>query len=133
MRVTSSSVDCQSESVGQESNNHAVDEDRESSTAPKTSSSNESTNRIKEVVTELAESAEKVEYVGTGAASVDDSECKAKGEAEREEEGEEMEMEETGEDRSVAGMEINMQREVEDVSKTDGRTSTEKDKVYCTL
>ena len=135
MQVTGSGVDCQSESVRQESNNHAMDKDRESSTTTKTessSSSNESTNRTKEVVTEIAESAEKVESVDTGEASVDecDGECKAEGEGEREEEGEGMEMEEKGEDRSAAGMETDVQREVEGASKTDGRTSIEKDKVH---
>ena len=129
-------MDCQSESVRQESNNHALDQDRESSTTTKTestSSSNESTtDRTKEVVTEIAESAEKVESVGTGEASVDerDGEYKAEREVKGEEEGEGMELEEKGEDGNATGMEIDIQREVED---TNSRTSAGKDKVHCTL
>ena len=142
MPVEGSSVDCQSEPVGQESNNHAMNQDGESSTATraKFTSDSDSTTRRDEVgvATELAESAEKVEDDGSGEAAVGehDGECRAEDEGERrgEEEGEGMELGEKGDDRSATRMETDMQGEVEGTCKTDDKSSsTGKDKVHYTI
>ena len=129
VQVTESSVDCRSESVGQQSNSHVMDQ---STKTECTSSSKESESRTEKVDTKSAELAEKVDAVDAGEASVDerDSECKAEDEAEMEGEG--MELEEKGEDKVASRMETDMQREVEDAGKTDGvfKTSTKTDKVH---
>lgn len=113
-----------------------MDQDREPTAATGaeiTSSSSELTNTTKEVVTETAKSAEKIEDVGSGEVSVDecDSECK-EGEREEEEEGEgeRMELGEKGEDSSAHSKETDIQRETEGVSKTDDKASTGKHKVH---
>ena len=137
MPVEGSSVDCQGEPVGQESNNHATNQDGESSTATRAEFTSDSDSTIRRekvgVATELAESAEKVGDDGSGEATVGehDGECRAKDEGERgEEEGEGMELGEKGEDRSATEMETDMQGEVEGAHKTDDKFSTGKDKVH---